>query len=226
MSAEEWVWDAQEDVYDYWKSEHSDWEYGVKMFSSPVRESADILILGYQPGGGVDAFDYYHDTYEEGNFSLPDKHRYLTADWKLARKMRDLFGENTELLADSVKSNIIYFRAPDIATWERLEEKRRNEIEQFCFGYVQELVEQVNPSVILAEGISTWDELRSLLSINTGTQIKRGNHRLVCVSETDDPKVIGIMHPSGAHISREDWERLKRQTLSVLDEQLDENIVY
>lgn len=213
---ESWAENLTYEVYDHWRTEHTDWEYGVKVFYGPITNPSDVLILGFQPGGKKSSFPPDQEKFEAGDFSLPEEHEYIATDWPIAIEMRNLFEDNQSLLERCVKTNIIFFRAPDIDRWERLSKQRRESMKGFSFAKIEEIVEKINPSVIVAEGIRTWDELTGVLDFNSKDCLHRGRERLVCTSDGDEPKVVGIMHPSGARISNEDKNRIRSQLLDVL----------
>lgn len=218
MNLDKWARDIQREVFQYWKENHSDWEHGIKVFYGPVNETAELLIVGYQPGGDASSFPPARERFESGDFSLPETHEYLSTDWPIAKEMRTLFGPNEGLLGESVKTNINFFRAPDIDYWEaHLDKERRDEMQAFCNDCIEEIFEEIEPSVIIAEGIRTWDELQYLLDLETENCAKRGRSRLVCTSEGSNPKVIGFMHPSGARISNEDKNRIQDELLGTLE---------
>lgn len=218
MESNQWAQDLQQEVYQYWKENANDWNHGFRVFYGPVHDSAEILILGYQPGGGPSSFIDKRADFEDGDFSLPETHDYISEDWPLAREMRDLFGEYDEVLAESVKTNVIFFRAPNIDYWKsNLSKDRRDELRRYCFAKVQEIVERIGPSVIIAEGIMTWDELKSVFDLTSEVRLSRGRERLFCMSQEARPKFVGIMHPSGARISLEDKRRIRTELFDVIN---------
>lgn len=226
MNYERWARELQQDVFRFWQENHSDWEHGFKVFYGPVTASAEVLIVGEQPGGKASSFPPDRERFESGDFSLPDSHEYISTDWRIAEEMRYLFGENSSPLEESVKTNVNFFRAPDRDYWKaKLSTDRREEIEGFCSDRVNEIITKVEPSLIVAEGIGTWDSLKRHLDLSSGQSIKRGRERLVVRSEGSSPKVIGLMHPSGARISSSDKDRMKAHLLQTLDDHTSYNVL-
>lgn len=117
---EGWAESFQEEVFRYWK-------WGFRVFYGPVFPNPDLLILGFQPGGGPEDFLEHHlDRYERGDFSVPQEHEYLIENYRIARQMRDkVLNGNKNILENSIKSNIIFFRAPDISRWENLPDEKK-----------------------------------------------------------------------------------------------------
>lgn len=218
VTNDRWAEQMQQEVYEYWNENHGEWDHGVKIFYGPVDESSEILILGYQPGGKASSFPPDQERFEAGDFSVPDEHEYVYTDWDIAREMRSLFGENRELLAQSVKSNVNFFRAPDMDYWKyKFPKGKRSEAESYCLNHIDTMIDRLNPSVIICEGISTWDNLKNHRQFTSENCEYRGQSRLVCTSQDCEPKVIGLMHPSGARISREDKQRIRENLLNTLE---------
>ncbi|MFA9503762.1 hypothetical protein ACERIM_13430 [Natrinema sp. H-ect1] len=215
MSHEEWAAEVQRDVWEYWDQEHDDWPYGVKTFYSPVHAETDLLILGFQPGG--DGKSSEHD----GDFSTPDTHHYVNSDWDLAEEMQKLFSEHEEVLNNSVASNVIFFRSPDIDKWDALPSDRRLAIEKFCWNHIEELIYRVDPNVILTVGIRTFDKVIDRLDLESKVLEKRGRERLVVSSAESSPQIVGTMHLTGAQIASEDRTRLYKRTRELLQENVD-----
>lgn len=227
MNWDRWSRELQQDVFQFWQKNHSDWEHGFKVFYGPVTESAEILIIGEQPGGKTSSFQPCREQFESGDFSLPETHEYISTNWRIAKEMRYLFDERTSALEESVKTNINFFRAPDRDYWEaKLSKDRREKIEKFCSNRVHEIIKKVDPSVIIAEGIRTWDKLKHLLDLTNGQTTKRGRERLVVRSEGNSPKVIGLMHPSGARISSADKDRMKNHLLETITDHTSYDILH
>ncbi|AKH98607.1 hypothetical protein [Halanaeroarchaeum sulfurireducens] len=226
MNCDRWGRKLQQEVFRFWKENHSDWEHGFKVFYGPVTTSAEILIIGEQPGGKAASFQPYRERFESGDFALPETHEYISTDWRIAEEMRYLFGGNTSPLEESVKTNVNFFRAPDRDYWKaKLSKERREEMERFCSSRVMDIIDKVEPSVIIAEGIGTWDKIKRLLNLTNGQPIKRGRERLVVRSESSSPKIIGLMHPSGARISSSDKDRMKTHLLDTLAEHTSYTII-
>lgn len=214
----EWAEQTQKEVYQYWKSNHEDWVNGFQVFYGPVKEDAEILILGFQPGGSESSFENDYQRFEDGDFSIPDNHHYLNPNFPLAREMKKILGNSDDVIQNSVKSNVNFFRAPGQDEWSNLPDQRRQEMENFCKDHVLELEEKINPKLIIAEGMATWDRIQELFEIADGDCSYRGKERLICVSEENNRAHLGLMHPSGARIRDKDRNRMRDRVGEILDE--------
>jgi len=216
MSRREWATKVQRNVYKHWKESHNDWKNGVKIFYSPVHSQTNLLILGFQPGGSGKGKQ--HSRFEAGDFTPPEQHHYITKDWNLAREGRELFGGYKDVLSNSVASNVVFFRAPDTDEWDALDKAQRTSMEDFCWEYIEELVDYVNPEVILAFGLRTFDKVAGQMGLNQEVVLSRSTSRLLAVSNESAPKVVGMIHPTGARISNDDKSRLYKHTRELLAE--------
>jgi len=214
MSRKEWATKVQRDVYKHWKESHSDWENGVKIFYSPVHSQTNLLILGFQPGGSKKGKQ--HSRFEAGDFTPPKQHHYITEDWDLAKEVRDLFDGHKDVLSNSVASNVVFFRAPDTDEWDALDKARQTSMEDFCWDYIEELVDHVNPEMILTVGLRTFDEVTGRMGLEREVVLSRSNSRLLAVSNESAPKVVGMIHLTGARISNDDKSRLYNRTRKLL----------
>lgn len=199
-SLSEWAADVQRDVFDHWKDNHEgDYDRGVKIFYGPVFKNPKILFLGFQPGGR--GFEERH-RFEQGDFSPPDEHEYLTESYPLAEAMRNkLFPDHTHLIEDSVALNHIFYRAPDTDAWESVPESQRRDMKDFSINKVSTIIEELDPDNILLFGMMTWDTMKDRIGFETSHSIDRlGNysdgHKIVKFSQTSSPQYIGLVHPS------------------------------
>lgn len=214
---ESWAHDLIEGVYDEWREHYQDWNGGVKVFYSPVRKNPGLLILGYQPGG--EEFQR-KERFEAGQFHTPPKHRLLDHDYRLAKQMRRLFEGRHELLEDSVYSNLIFFRSPEIDAWESQDPDRVEAAESFCLSKNREIIETLDPDNVFLIGVETFDrfvEAFSDLMTSDISTVNREQGRVLCSAQMGARKVVGIKHISGARISAEEWEILEDQLWDVLD---------
>lgn len=220
MDHDQWAESVQQRVYEYWKQGHDDWEHGVKIFYSPVHSDTDLLLLGFQPGGSGKGSE--HEGFENGDFSPPKRNQYSHHTWMLAKKMRELFDGNQDVLENCVASNIVFFGSPTTDEWDSLPTETRSEIEDFCWEQVEGLIERVDPEVILTIGIRTLDQVTDRLKLETQVHQTRGNDRLLASSVDVSPQVVGMIHLTGARISTEDTERLYSGTRQMLGKKLED----
>lgn len=200
-----WGANLRKEVWEFWKdleNEYPGWEDGFQVFFGPVNETAPILILGINPGGDADAFENNRENFEAGDFCLDSDHHYLRKGDEspaLGDEMLDLIGET--IIRNSVKSNVNFFRS---ANTDLLDERLEgvSSPQEKCFEWVDEIIERVNPEIILCEGLRAYNDVRGHI-INSNTQectrreIAGKNCKIVCVAETETCPVIGIPHLSG-----------------------------
>jgi len=217
MNYDQWAESLQKDVYDYWKENHRDWEAGFRVFYGPVFSEPEVLILGFQPGGPPGDFARDHlDRYQDGDFSVPDTNEYLKNDYRIAKQMRTkVFEGHQNILKQSIKSNVIFFRAKDLDTWAEVPKAERKEMESFSLKKVDEMIETLDPNTVLIEGMKTWDLIKSRVGFNDECLARRSNARLLCVSEDQDRTYVGIIHPS-TRVSDENWSKVKTELIPIL----------
>ncbi len=212
-NSDEWAKKIVEKVYIEWKTKYREsCKFGFKMFYSPVKENPDIMIIGYNPGVSKDSLKkweiYQEEKLEKGDFSLPSEHEYLTKTYRLANKMRKFFEgseKREQLLKESVKINLIFFRSKNVREWKKIEKLERIEIEDFCLNIVKEIIMKLKPKIILIEGIGTYRKLRKFLQIED--ELKNPLYR---EAKWNDVKLFAIPHPTGSRIKGDDWNNIKK----------------
>lgn len=205
MSLAEWGNNFVHDVYLKWESlkgTNTLFDSGFSVFYSPIKVCPKIMLIGFNPGGGPESFDL------KKAISIPTEHDYFAEDYPLAKKMRTIFKNMNQeaLLEDSVKLNLIFFRTTDMEQWNQLEPLVRKDIEAFCIKKVKEAILHLKPKVILAEGIQTYLQLKRALSIKAADKVFESKGRSLFIeNKFDEIKLLGIIHPSGARVSNEEW---------------------
>lgn len=195
-------------------------KYGFQVFYSPVRINPDLMIIGYNPGGGESAF---HPERDSSIHSITE-HEYFENDYPLARKMKDLFKAigKTKLLKNSVKLNLIFFRTLNVTQLSSFDKGLKREIEAFCFQKVRETIDTLKPKVIITEGIGTFNALLTQALGTSGTimgyeKAPGTDRRAIFASGSyNQIPVFGLMHLSGARPTREIVEQIERQLGSAL----------
>lgn len=81
MSLTDWGEQKQQEMFDLWETYFSDHYSGFEVFTSPLRENAFAVIIGYNAGGGNEdatELNKYMDRFigENPDFSLPEKGHY------------------------------------------------------------------------------------------------------------------------------------------------------
>jgi len=219
MELKQWAENLLRETYEKWNSlerKYEFWKSGFAVFYSPVYESPDLMVIGFNPGGDEKSFD------ENVALMVPDKHDYFKWEYPypLAKKMKDdIFGKinETELLRRSVKLNLIFFRSRIKNDFAGISKEVRKDIEQFCHEKVREIIVTLKPKIIIAEGIGTYDTLKMLLeqppyefNVGGGSCSLGNNGRRIFCNNDIGKKIdkntyygnfmflIGLLHLSGA----------------------------
>ncbi|MBX2956287.1 MAG: hypothetical protein KF846_09030 [Cyclobacteriaceae bacterium] len=176
------------------------------IFYSPLRQNPRLMIIGDNPGGQMD---------EPGLYEIPKIHEYIdpAQDYKIARMIREkiLKGEILhKVLIDSVKTNRIFFRTPDLNTLESMENK--NKIIDYCKNILVDIIKTIQPRNILAESFGTF---RSLSNIEETILTKPNSTKpLLLRGQFEGIQVFGINHPSRASYHRigdADWDAVNKE---------------
>jgi len=207
-----WAESLTKEVYETWKRKYQFWKLGFKVFYGPVRANPKVMIVSYQPGGNERHFEE-EDKYrfEQGDFSLHPENIYLATKHRMAMRMQSLFSRNEKELRDSVTFPLIFFRSPNIRTWHSMvNEETRVQMESYCFERVSQILQVIHPQVILVLGFRTYDLLTQIMGEFEVVEItKRKSERLYCKATKNNIRIIGIIHPTGSRIARNDWEKIR-----------------
>lgn len=182
------------------------------IFYSPIQLAPRLMIIGDNPGGQLG---------QQGLSVIPKIHEYIDPNQKysLAVAMRDkiMKGEKLrDILTNSVKINRIFFRTPNMGTFESME--NANELKQYCLRTVNEIIDTLKPRRILAESFGTFKTF-----CNTWTSIlekENTKKSLLLVGQYNGIEMLGINHPSQAwrqRIDNNDWERVNKELEKRLD---------
>jgi hypothetical protein len=212
MNLEKWASNLVSDVHNQWKSlqeKHGCFSSGYSVFYSPVSSNPALMVIGFNPGGGADSFD------ETKANQIPQEHDYFVHDYALAKKMRDLFSSigKSDLLKNSVKTNLIFFRTKSQDDWNAVEPVVRKQIEMYCRDKVLEMIEVMKPRLILSEGIETYLTLKRALGIQEDEALESQGRSLFLKAKSSSLKLLGIIHPSGARVSNDDWSLIRSRLL-------------
>ncbi|MBI5949320.1 MAG: hypothetical protein HY875_14375 [Chloroflexi bacterium] len=181
---------------------------GFAVFYSPLSESSKLVIIGANPGGGANSFNLARAT------AIPTEHDYFAYDYALARRMRDLFtaAGRLDLLRSSLKLNLNFFRSRDANEWRTAPADTRRLMEAHSQRWVLSLLERLSPSLVLCEGTSTFDRLRDVLPgagpSKLVVEAAGGRRAYVRASTPWGGTLIGVIHPTGAQVSTDDWGRI------------------
>ncbi len=95
------------------------WKSGFAVFYSPVQRQPDLMIMGFNPGGGPVDFN------ETDACKLPCKHSYMEENYRLAEQAKKLFANHEAMLTRSVKANLIPFRSRSTSAWYAIRDDLR-----------------------------------------------------------------------------------------------------
>ena len=153
MKLDQWAEDIQQEVFTEWSTKYSYWSPGFKVFYGPVRLKPKLMILSLQPGGDEKYFlSEDADRFKKGDFSTHEENTYIKSSNRLAKAVKEIFGEEKEILRDSVILPVIFWRAKSYAEWKKVPGYR--EMETFSLEKVTTILEKVKPQKILVLGIS------------------------------------------------------------------------
>jgi hypothetical protein len=182
------------------------------IFYSPLRSEPNLMIIGDNPGGQVG---------EPGLYEIPDTHEYIDTrqTYAIAVAMRDkiLKGDKLKnILSNSVKLNRIFFRTPDLKTFDNL--NGAGVIQEYCKNILDEIIETLKPRKILAESFGSFKALSTSWTSILDKPSK--NKSLLLLGQYKGIEMLGINHPSQAWrqgIDNEDWERVNKELEKRLD---------
>lgn len=170
---------------------------GYSIFYSPIPEKVNLLIIGANPAPNSE--------FQLLNVGIPAVHDYKVQDYALALKMRSIFREADLLpeLYNSVKLNMNFFASKDFKTLMRQPFYR--ESEAFCSKKVVEIINKLQPQLILTEGIDTFDMLQFLLPGTIETSLMNRSRYFTAGRLSNNIPVIGMAHPTGTRHKNETW---------------------
>lgn len=182
---EQWVESLYVETHQKWEQANSN-ESGYAIFYSPVKQDAKIALIGYNPGG--------IETPDMTDIKVPKQHEYVERKYKLAQKVYKIF-ESADLikeLENSVKFNLIFFRSRKAIDFNN------DELINFSEQKVLEILQKINPKIIITEGFKTFDRLLRLYNGKELDAVYHNNRKIMKVSKINSQTILGMVHPSGA----------------------------
>jgi hypothetical protein len=171
---------------------------GFKILYGPPTAEPPIMFIGYQPGG-----DKSHD-FEGDHHQWPAVCEYATADWPLAKALREVFCP--EFLRSCVGTNGIFFRAPSADDYRtELDLPLRNDIQRFCRRQVNALIAEMRPRQIVFIGLAAM----ALFVRGLPERISDTSRILVRSGVVAGCPSLGILHLTGCRISADDRVRIR-----------------
>jgi hypothetical protein len=138
-----------------------------------------------------------------------DKRELGNAGWehpKLAVNMQKVWG--VPILQKSTGLNVIFFRAPNLEEWRRLETGLRIELEKFSEARARRIIEALQPKHLVVIGLEIS---RRLAPSATSVMVRSGGNGrpLVVQGEIWGVTAFGIIHLSGARLSGDDLKAIR-----------------
>lgn len=197
MSVQNWGEEIQEEVYDYWRENHPNHEEGFKIFYSPIRENPDLLVAGINPAGKPEHFKPDLERFERGDFSLPEDHEYLEADYPYASDIRRVFDGHLDLLDGSVALNVFPFRTGE-DVWNNPSGEQA-EMKEFGLSVFNRVVDRVCPKLVLICGINAFRDVIGTRELKSDGLIYRPNQPnapILLTARSRNVRYCGLYHPS------------------------------
>jgi hypothetical protein len=173
--------------------------FGFKILNGPPIWKAEILFVGYQPGGGEAAAKEEEAKGTDRGWPLVCE--YATENWPLAPRMRRVFG--AERLKRCVGTNVIFLRYPNADSYRRDIGAKRSAIEKFCAEKVACIVDAIEPRQIVTIGFAALE-----MQGPTATELSGDKRMLIKTGKVANRPAVGIIHLAGARPSISDLTRL------------------
>lgn len=199
-------------VHGMWLKNRKIYETGYAVFYSAPRSRPDLMLIGLNPGGGIESFSA---TKEE--LMSPDEEmeyiRYRAVpSYPLAGKTVSLFESigMLDVLGNSIKTNLNFFRSKK---WVTLPQQHAGE----CQRLVLEMIAVFEPKAVLCEAIGVFDRLHRLMRdrfpSRACAEVGQRNRRLYASVTNDSSSrpvlLAGITHLTGSRPTAADVERIK-----------------
>jgi hypothetical protein len=166
---------------------------GYRILYAPPTVGAPYLFLGYQPAG----------TEAESDETWPEQNFYTMKNWRFSKRVRSIWG--AELVNNCTGLNAIFFRAPSVAAWLRVEKPLRRELEEFSIHHAEEIVRILRPKCLVVIGLGTFNRLlkgQPCLFGERGRVLAKKGYLWGC-------QTIGTIHITGARINNVDRDHLR-----------------
>jgi hypothetical protein len=182
---------------------------GFSILSGPPVFRTELMIIGENPGFGASD----HTPHVEATW--PEHSHMLDAEWPLAKRLHSIFdsGGQLILLHKAVQTNFQFFKSisikkPSRYRWYDVPVALRDELGCFCRQELAGLVKVSEPKAILVLGIGSFDQHATDADTKLGD--RSGKRRLLVEGLVFDVPAYGILHPTGAQVSLNDWLRVMR----------------
>ncbi len=190
-----------------WRSfngQYPTWKCRFSILYGPPIFRPDLLIVGRNPGFNA------ADLYDEEILTWPRKNEYTNKNWPLATKLRSIFSnaDLESLLEQSLGTNQLFFKSKGIGRhetglgWANNPLDVRRQLEAYCVHELERLVQRLEPRALLTLGLSVFDDIAD---VGQRDILSAKGRRVAAVGNAFGATIIGIIHPTGAQVSNEDW---------------------
>lgn len=138
---------------------------GCQLLFSPLLERPKILLIGFNPGGG---YFSWHGKIAE-NFEPMSKLEYYQNKHSLGEQTKELFrlaSREEDLEHNAVKTNFYYWATDNVADFNQLLKLLPEELSKKVYHQARvwtgQLIEAIQPKMIVAEGFKAFDEIKVL----------------------------------------------------------------
>lgn len=220
IDVETWAEQLMAEVHQLWESLKDQLPKGYAVFYSPVRKNPGLMIIGFNPGGAK------HDFCPVRDSKIPLEHEYVTEKYPMADRMWRLFDRirSSQILENSVKLNLVFFRSRNTTEWNNIDKTLRKQLEDFSFNKVRDIINTLQPKLILAEGLVTYRYLKDLMFIGRNDEeeniVHNGPKTLMLSIGSGPIRLVGIRHPTGSRppLVEQDWQQIDRELLRIFTE--------
>lgn len=205
----QWGEDIQKEIFEMWKEHFKEYSIGVQPFTSPLPEDADVICVGYNPGALKSTKRPTKETkrFQTGDFSLPKNGDYAQgrSDYDTAENLRKyLFKDHLPFLdGKSIETNLYHLRGTQSDDHDKIQSKVDKEVwesyEQFCVKTFLDLVQKVQPEVIVMFALGTYynDRINTKVSEKEIYEVEgEGAKKALIVGDMFDIPVIITPHIS------------------------------
>ena len=138
---------------------------GCQLLFSPLIEQPQILLIGFNPGGGY--YNWHGKIVEK--FEPMQALEYYLNSHPLAEQTKSLFrqaGREEDLKHHTVKTNFYYWATDNVADFNKLLKLLPAELSEKIFHqarvWTKQLIDGLQPEMIIAEGFKAYDEIAVL----------------------------------------------------------------
>lgn len=178
-------------------------QFGFEILMGRPFIEAPVLFIGYQPGNwALSVNEARYGGYEK-DWVKDGKSQYATENWRLAIKLRGIFGpENISVLEKSVGLNAIYVRAKNVLQYiKSITLDDRKLIQNYCLNCNQQIVQLIKPKRIIVIGFGTMD----LFGRSVPDVLGNDNRCLTKLGLICDQEALVVRHLTGARFTSADY---------------------